>query len=187
MFSKNKKAKPQVNADGTPVVKPSVPSIMSADLVVTGDIVSEGEVQIDGEVIGDIKGNVLLVGESAHIRGEIYALTIRIHGSVTGQIKAKNVHLAKSARVVGDILHENLSIDEGAFIEGHITHINESIPAVSEDRVNLVVNKVNQAAPVPPAANVATANAVQANPVSTKTTDPKQKVPSVDKKAATAI
>ncbi|MCK5444197.1 MAG: polymer-forming cytoskeletal protein, partial [Rhodospirillaceae bacterium] len=144
MFSKSKKGNSQNNADGTPVVKPSVPSIMSADLVVTGDIVSEGEVQIDGEVIGDIKSNVLLVGTSAKITGEIFANTIRIHGSVYGTIKAKTVHLAKTAHVVGDVLHENLSIDEGAFIEGHITRMNEPAPAVSDERVNLVVNKTGQ-------------------------------------------
>ncbi|MDH5488979.1 MAG: polymer-forming cytoskeletal protein [Rhodospirillaceae bacterium] len=114
---------------------------MASDLVVTGDIVSDGEVQIDGEVVGDIRSSVLLVGASAKIKGEIFADTIRIHGNINGQIKAKTVHLAKTAHVVGDILHENLSVDEGAYIEGHITRMTDTASSISDERVNLVVNK----------------------------------------------
>lgn len=141
MFSRNDKSKTATDVAGGQQVKTKVPSIMGPDLVVTGNIVSDGEVQIDGEVIGDIKGNVVLVGGSAKIKGEIYADTIHIHGNINGQIKAKTVHMAKTAHVVGDILHENLSIDEGAFIEGHITHMTEMPSSISDDRVNLVVNK----------------------------------------------
>jgi cytoskeletal protein CcmA (bactofilin family) len=145
MFSKNKKAQQASSAQPR-----SVPSIISADLKIVGDLSSTGEIQIDGEVTGDIRSKVLLVGETASVRGEIRAETVRVHGHVNGQIKATYVNLAKSAHVVGDILHENLSIQEGAFLEGHITHMSEqqvresvvhpvdaSKPA--EDRVNLVV------------------------------------------------
>jgi len=109
-------------------------------------------VQIDGEVSGDIRARVLLVGQSVVITGEIFADTVRVHGRVNGQIKAKFVNLAKTAHVVGDILHENLSIQEGAFLEGHITHMSEADVKemdkangrtvdgkAGEDRVNLVV------------------------------------------------
>ncbi len=160
MFSRNDKNK-AVNSTGVDQqakTKAKVPSIMSLDLVVTGNIVSDGEIQIDGEVIGDIKSNVLLVGASAKIKGEIFADTIHIHGSVNGQIKAKTVHLAKTAHVVGDVLHENLSIDEGAFIEGHITRMNDAPVRASDERVNLVVNKPQQqkVAGQAPTANAAT-------------------------------
>ncbi len=163
MFSRNNKSK-AVNSAGVDQAKAKVPSIMSSDLVVTGDIVSDGEVQIDGEVIGDIKSNVLLVGASAKIKGEIFADTIHIHGNINGQIKAKTVHLAKTAHVVGDILHENLSIDEGAFIEGHITRMHDMPSRVSDDRVNLVVNKSGQrVAGQAPVANAADGKTVTAD------------------------
>ena len=119
MFSKNKKNQ-QTNNNHQPR---AVPSIISADLKIIGDLSSSGEIQIDGEVSGDIRSKVLLVGEGASIKGEIRAETVRVHGHVNGQIKATFVNLAKTAHVVGDILHENLSIQEGAFLEGHITHI----------------------------------------------------------------
>lgn len=174
MFSRNNK--PSVsNATATDqVAKNKVPSIMASDLVVTGDIVSDGEVQIDGEVIGDIRGNVLLVGASAKIKGEIFADTIRIHGNINGQIKAKTVHLAKTAHVIGDILHENLSIDEGAYIEGHITRMADASSSVSDERVNLVVNKSQGTQrPGQPSQSGTTASGTQ--------------TPDTDKKIATSV
>ena len=167
MFSKNKK-----NPQPQGAQPRAVPSIISADLKIVGDLSSSGEIQVDGEVTGDIRTKVLLVGESASIKGEILAETVRVHGRVNGQIKATFVNLAKTAHVVGDILHENLSIQEGAFLEGHITHMSEqqinasagmmkptSSPTDAkpgEDRVNLVVKSGSpaqsaQAQPAKPA------------------------------------
>lgn len=174
MFSKSKKNNDSQQAATARVV----PSIISSDLQIVGDLESAGEVQIDGKVSGDIRAKVLLVGESAVIKGEIFADTVRVHGAVYGQIKAKFVNMAKTAHVVGDILHENLSIQEGAFLEGHIMHMTdadvkamdaangktvEAAPTQGkpgEDRVNLVVKSPAQA--VKSAPNVAATTAPKA-------------------------
>lgn len=99
------------------------PSILSTDLKVIGDVDCAGEIQIDGTVEGDIRSDVLVVGETAQVNGEIYADTVRVHGYVTGQIKARSVSLAKTAHVLGGILHESLAIEQGAFLEGHCRRI----------------------------------------------------------------
>jgi cytoskeletal protein CcmA (bactofilin family) len=44
---------------------------------------------------------------------------VRIHGTVHGQIKAKNVSMGPTAKVIGDVVHANLVIESGAFVEGH--------------------------------------------------------------------
>ena len=107
-----------------PVPKtPAPPSILSTDLKIVGDMVSHGEIQIDGIVEGDIHSDVLVVGESAQVFGEIVADSCRVHGHVTGQIRARSVSLAKTAHVLGDILHESLAIEQGAFLEGHCRRI----------------------------------------------------------------
>jgi len=118
MFSKNSKGS-AATLEPKPDVKPSPPSIISVDLRIVGDLTSDGEIQIDGAVDGDIRTKTLLVGDAAHIKGEIVADTINVHGTVNGQIKASHVILAKTAHVVGDILHEDLAIETGAFLEGH--------------------------------------------------------------------
>ncbi|MCH8215019.1 MAG: polymer-forming cytoskeletal protein, partial [Proteobacteria bacterium] len=78
-----------------------------------------------------------LIGESATIKGEIVGDTVRVYGTVNGQIKARAVTLAKSAHVVGNILHENLSIEEGAFLEGHCKRLGEG-EFLGEGKINLV-------------------------------------------------
>lgn len=120
MFSKSSKDSSNLVIQ-TPAVpaKPAAPSLISADLHIVGDIQSQGEIQVDGAIDGDIRAHSLLIGEGAHIIGNIVADLVIVHGNVTGQIKARSVELAKSAHVIGDILHEDLAIETGAFLEGH--------------------------------------------------------------------
>lgn len=135
MFSKNSKGSgSDVNIQPAP--KPSPPSIISADLKIVGDLNSEGEIQVDGFVDGDIRTKTLLVGETAMIKGEIVAEKVFIHGSINGQVKARDVNLAKTAHVVGDILYENLSIETGAFLEGHCKRLVEKQSA-GDAKVNV--------------------------------------------------
>ena len=99
--------------------KPQVPSIISANLKIVGNLVSDGDVQVDGLIEGDVNSRSLMVSENASIHGEVEAETVRIHGTVPGQIKATNVALGPTARVLGDVIHTNLVIESGAFLEGH--------------------------------------------------------------------
>jgi len=139
MFSKNKKnqSRSSSSAAATAPVKPSAPSIISADLKINGNLISKGEIQVDGTIRGDISTKKLLVGESADIKGEIVADSIQVHGRIDGQIKARQVVLAKTAHVVGDIFHENLSIEPGAFLEGLCKRISEAELAEST-KMNVV-------------------------------------------------
>jgi cytoskeletal protein CcmA (bactofilin family) len=119
---------------------PAPPSMLSADLSMTGNLESHGEIQIDGHVQGDIKAENLLVGEKADVRGEIVADTVRVHGRVEGQIRARLVSLAKSAHVVGDILHHELAIEQGAFLEGNCRRIEgDGKKAAEGGAINLLV------------------------------------------------
>jgi cytoskeletal protein CcmA (bactofilin family) len=118
MFSKGKKEMDTGVGTAVPA-KPAAPSIISTDMKIVGDIVSEGEIQVDGTVEGDICSKTLLIGEPANITGEVVADVVHVFGTIHGQIKGVAVSLAKTAHVVGDILHDNLSIEKGAFLEGH--------------------------------------------------------------------
>lgn len=97
-----------------------VPSIISADLKITGDLISDGDIQLNGTLVGDIKSGSVTIGESAQVEGKVLAREIRISGQVTGEVTAEDVTLTKSARINGDIIHENLSIESGADVEGHL-------------------------------------------------------------------
>ena len=108
-----------------------VPSIISPDLKIIGDLKSSGDIQIDGRVEGDINSRLLTVGEQATVEGCIVAETVRISGTVLGQVRAKTVHLDKKARVTGDITHEILTMEAGAFFEGQIRRMEKTSGASS--------------------------------------------------------
>jgi cytoskeletal protein CcmA (bactofilin family) len=101
-----------------PAAKSGVPSIISADLRITGDLVCSGDVQIDGWVEGDIQSRNITVGEGATVQGGLQAESVRICGLVNGEVRADVVVLEKTAKVTGDILHKSLAIEQGAYIEG---------------------------------------------------------------------
>ena len=76
-----------------------------------GNLTSNGEIHVDGFVNGDILANELTVGPEARITGHIEAEIAMIRGKVNGIIRARSVKLAKTARVIGDIIHEDLAIE----------------------------------------------------------------------------
>lgn len=121
MFS-NKQKSPTKSDNGAAPKAPAAPSIISSDLTINGNLTSEGDVQVDGTVEGDITSTKLTVSSTATVRGAIECETVVIAGHVTGQIKARHVTLAKTARVIADVIQERLSIEPGAFFEGNCRH-----------------------------------------------------------------
>lgn len=96
------------------------PSVISPDLVINGNLLTEGDIQIEGTVEGDIRAQMLTVGEAAVIRGEIVAEDVVVNGRVIGRIRGNKVRLATTARVEGDILHKTIAIEAGANFEGSV-------------------------------------------------------------------
>jgi filamentous hemagglutinin family protein len=130
-------------------VKAAPPSIISADLKIVGDLTSKGEIQIDGTIEGDIRCQVLIIGQSGIVTGEIIADTVRVHGTLTGQIRARSVFLAATARVVGDISHESLAIEPGAFLEGHCGRIDPKKEGKSTTTLTLADPPATASLPAP--------------------------------------
>jgi len=116
--------------------KSSAPSIISSDLVVQGSLSSSGDVQIDGRVEGDIHSAGLVIGEKAHIEGEVFADDVTVRGRVQGSIRARKVLLCSTCHVEGNILHEAFAVEAGAFFEGNCRHsdnpLAEGRPAAQE-------------------------------------------------------
>jgi cytoskeletal protein CcmA (bactofilin family) len=121
----------------------TTPSIIGSNCSLTGDIASEGEVHIDGKVVGDVRCEILVIGESGSVTGEINAETVRVLGAVTGQINSHSIELAKTARILGDITHDSLSVEAGAYVEGRFNRLDGSkavaeIPAPAKVTTGLV-------------------------------------------------
>jgi cytoskeletal protein CcmA (bactofilin family) len=128
MFSSKSKApeSPAPSASsGVPVkrgTRSSAPSIISADLVVTGMLTSTGDIQIDGRVEGDVRSSGLVIGDKAFIQGEVLADDVTVRGRIQGGIRARKVLLCATSHVEGNILHEAFAVEAGAFFEGNCRH-----------------------------------------------------------------
>lgn len=95
------------------------PSILSADLKITGDVVGGGELIVAGQVHGDIVAKKITIAEGGAVTGAVEADTAMVAGTLTGQLKASAVTLATTAKVVADITHVSLMIESGAVFEGY--------------------------------------------------------------------
>jgi len=107
----------QGNAMATPTF-----SVLGADLAVKGDITASAELHIDGHVEGDITCAALVQGESSAIHGAIRAQSARLAGTVRGGIEVSQLVVLKSARIHGDVRYDALTIEQGAHIDGRLSH-----------------------------------------------------------------
>ncbi|ESP94911.1 bactofilin family protein [Pseudoalteromonas luteoviolacea] len=97
-------------------------AMISPNTKVIGDIQCDGEIQVDGVVSGNLEVEHLVIGEQGTIEGNIKATQVHVKGTVNGCISAQQVRLEPTAKVHGDIIHDTLSIEAGAHIEGKLTH-----------------------------------------------------------------
>ena len=93
------------------------PPSWGAELSIKGNLESRGEVQIDGAIEGDVHAMRIVVGEAAHITGNLLAEDVVVRGAVAGSIRGKKVTLEAASHVEGDIFHRMLAIERGAFLK----------------------------------------------------------------------
>ena len=86
-----------------------------------GELEFEDTMRIDGRFNGKILSkNELIVGESAHIEGDIHVGRIAISGTVVGKIVAdQRVEIHRNGKVYSDIDTPALIIEEGAVFQGN--------------------------------------------------------------------
>ncbi len=129
---KNKETTPApVNPAGKPAVAPAQPlaasapartgsgtSVISKTLKITGQLESSEDIRIEGEVDGDIHGVAVTVGSGAKVKGSVYGQTVELAGTIEGKIEAKKVVLTSTAHMSGDVIHQDIKIESGAYIDG---------------------------------------------------------------------
>lgn len=88
-----------------------------------GELTGEEGLIIDGKVEGtiDLKGNQLIIGNNGEIKADVYAQTIIVNGSLTGELHGKEkVHISKTGKVNGNIFSPRVSLEDGAKFKGSI-------------------------------------------------------------------
>lgn len=96
-----------------------VVSVISKALKITGQLESTEDIQVDGEVDGDVRGVSVKIGSNAKVKGTVYGDAVELAGTIDGKIEAKKVVLTSTAHMSGDVVHQDIKIESGAYIDGH--------------------------------------------------------------------
>src|SRR2546428_5855762 len=96
------------------------PGLLSRGVSIKGTVKFRNELMIDGEVEGTINSTgTLTIGEHASIRGEIRAKSVKVRGTVDGNIFAsERCVLEAGCTLRGDIEAPRLVVDENATFLG---------------------------------------------------------------------
>ena len=97
-----------------------IKAYMGEGAVFNGSLSFEGTVRIDGKFEGQVNtDDTLIIGETGHLRAEIFAGTVICLGRVEGTIIAsKKVEIHSNSRVVGNIKSPALYIELGGIFDG---------------------------------------------------------------------
>lgn len=96
----------------------SVPTLVARDTHIVGNLTSNGTMDIDGRIEGNVHCETATVRRNGHIKGDLIADSVFIHGQVQGLIRARSVNFFAGCRVEGVIHHETIAIEDGAFVDG---------------------------------------------------------------------
>jgi len=129
LFNRSKPNKRQATVE-EPIdaVQQGEPSYIASDTSFEGNINTNGEIHIDGELRGHVRAHTCLVDRHGEVIGGITAQYVVVRGRVVGPVNAKQVTIQSGAHVEGNVVHEGLSIENGAFVMGTITQGNISEP-----------------------------------------------------------
>ncbi len=98
-------------------------SILGPDITIIGQqlvLKTRGSLLIQGQIQGDVHGEMVTVDNGANVNGVVTARIITVQGEVKGALRGSSVILQSTAVVEADIVHQTLSIAEGAHYEGSV-------------------------------------------------------------------
>ncbi|UCD87074.1 MAG: polymer-forming cytoskeletal protein, partial [Desulfobacterales bacterium] len=102
--------------------KKGIQTFLGPETSLEGKLSFEGTVRLDGHLKGSVesKEGVIVVGENALIRADIFVCTAVVFGEVKGNIRATNcIALHAPARVFGDLCAPAVVIDAGVVFHGN--------------------------------------------------------------------
>ena len=106
--------------------QPPIKSLIAQGTRIEGNVLFSDGLRIDGDIVGDIrasddKSSILVISETASVKGQIHADHVIINGHVKGPVLAFNLlELQPKARIEGDVSYRALEMHQGATISGQL-------------------------------------------------------------------
>ena len=109
----------------------SIDSVVSTGMVNRGDIAFTGVLRVDGYIEGRLEAQseqaLLVVGETATLRGDVSAVDAVICGLVEGNVVVQRfLELRPGARVIGDVTYSQIEMHVGASVDGRMVHAEDN-------------------------------------------------------------
>ena len=102
-----------------PAAGEATQSVVSGNFQIVGDLTCHDVLLIEGSVEGNIECEMLTVGPSGRIKGEIRADTVLLSGTLIGAIEARVLTLSSTAKAEGNLaVAESLGVEPGATFDG---------------------------------------------------------------------
>lgn len=101
---------------------------LGPSVVLKGDLSGAEDTRIEGQFDGTInlRDHCLSIGLHGQVKAGIQASRVVIHGSVTGNIAARErIEIRKTGRVMGDLVAPSIAIEDGAYFKGSIEILRE--------------------------------------------------------------
>ena len=116
MFTKKNKKEKSLEIN-----QQEISTIIGEGYTFIGELKGSSIIRIEGKIIGNVhvEGGVVL-GEKGIVEGDIVTKSAIIFGTVRGNVKATQLEIKKSGRVIGDIITDTLEIELGAQYNGKL-------------------------------------------------------------------
>jgi len=119
-----------------PIEKTDIKAFLGPGSQFEGKLIFDEIVRMDGTFRGEVTSkDVLIVGDTANIEGEINVGTFILSGRFKGNVKAAGrVELRSPAQVEGNIETPKLVIEEGVIFNGQLVMPGGNKPAVAVEK-----------------------------------------------------
>ncbi|OQW46716.1 MAG: cell shape determination protein CcmA [Proteobacteria bacterium SG_bin6] len=97
-------------------------SVVGPDVRIIGNLSATADLHLDGTIEGDLACATLVQGTEGRVIGNVRAESARIAGTIEGGVSARNITIERAARITGDVEYETIEIENGAQVDGRLTH-----------------------------------------------------------------
>ncbi|MEA2084475.1 MAG: polymer-forming cytoskeletal protein [Thermodesulfobacteriota bacterium] len=98
----------------------AISSIIGVGMTVNGDITFKGKMKVDGKIIGNVKGEHLVLSNTGMITGDVDTDILICQGRVEGNVKVKKLTVMKEGGINGKLEAVELEVEFGASLNGEI-------------------------------------------------------------------
>ena len=122
----------------------AISSIIDKSMTITGEISFKGKARIDGAIVGNIKGEHLILSESGKVEGDIAVSSFNCYGTLEGNVKAEMLTARTNCSIQGKLEAGSLTVEPGAALQGEIKAAAKGLKPVVDKTTEKIAPKATK-------------------------------------------